>query len=396
MFLRDFEDVLLKYTKFPVIGILGPRQSGKTTLSKKVFKSYTYVSFEDPDIRNLAKEDPRQFLRIYENSYGIIIDEFQYVPEILSYIQLDVDEKQRPGYFILTGSQNFLMNTAITQSLAGRIGILTLLPLSIHELKENAILAHTTENAIYDGGYPRIFDQHIAPDKFYPSYIQSYIERDVRSLVNVGDLMTFDKFLRLCAGRIGQQVNFVELGAVCGISNVTAQRWLSILQASYVIFLLPPHFNNYNKRLTKSPKLYFYDTGLACSLLNIDSPESLAHNSFKGSLFECFIVADIYKQYFNIGKKPPVYYWRDLNGRLEIDCIIEQSQELYPIEIKSGETVASNFFDGIETWNEMASRPLGSGYVVYGGDLVQERSKGHVIGWKAAGTLVEQLRKKLP
>lgn len=395
MFKRDFEDTLLSYSQFPAIAILGPRQSGKTTLAQKVFKKHSYTNFEDPDIRLLAETDPRRFLRIYENEHGIIIDEFQYVPQILSYIQLEIDTKKRPGYFILTGSQNFLINQAITQSLAGRIAILTLLPLSMHEMKDSKILKATVDESIYYGGYPRIFAEDIDPKKLYPSYIQSYIERDVRQLINVGDLNSFQRFIKLCAGRIGQQLNLSEIAGVCGISSPTARRWISILEASYIIFLLQPYFKNFNKRLTKSPKLYFYDTGLACSLLDIESSKSLALSSFYGPLFECFIIADLSKQYFNIGKRPPIYFWRDLNGRLEIDCIIEQEQSLFPIEIKSAETINPHFFDTLEQWGELAHVAPENRYLIYGGNLVQERSLGHVIGWQSSGSLVYQIRKNI-
>jgi hypothetical protein len=394
MFTRNFEKTVREYRQFPAIAIQGPRQSGKTTLAKAVFPSHVYISFEDPDTKLLAQEDPRQLLKIYENEHGIIIDEFQYVPQILSYIQLEIDTKKRPGYFILTGSQNFLMNAAITQSLAGRIAILTLLPLSVNELAQNKIIENDASKVVFNGGYPRIYDEHIAPQKLYPSYIQTYIERDVRQLINVGDLGVFTKFLKLCAGRVGQMLNLSEIAGVCGISATTAERWISVLEASYILYRLQPYFNNYNKRLTKSPKLYFYDTGLACSLLDIESPTSLALSPFYGSLFECFIISDISKQYFNAGKRPSTYFWRDLNGRIEVDCIIEQESKLYPIEIKSGQTIVSSFFDAIEKWRELANVDVSHCFLIYGGDLVQERSRAQVIGWKESGNIVERINKK--
>ena len=394
MFQRRLAAELREYAKFPAIAILGPRQSGKTTLAKAAFKKHVYTSFEDLDTRSMAQQDPRKFLSVHENKHGIIIDEFQHVPDILSYIQLEVDEKKRPGYFILTGSQNFLMNQAITQSLAGRVGILTLLPLSLQELATNNINTKLTADAcMFNGGYPRIYDKQIKPDKLYPSYIQSYIERDVRQLTNVGDLRSFQRFMQLCAGRVGQQLNLSELASVCGISGSTAQRWISILEASYIIFLLQPFFENFNKRLTKTPKLYFYDTGLACALLGIKSPELLALHPIRAHLFESFILSDLSKQYFNIGKRPPIYFWRDLNGRLEVDGIIDEGLKRFPLEIKSGETVAPDFFGGLTQWATLAQNPPHNGYVIYGGDLVQERSAGNLISWKAAGNLVETIRK---
>jgi len=395
MFKRDLESELHEYTQFPVVAILGPRQSGKTTLAKYVFKKYVYTSFEDPETRSLAQNDPRKFLSIHENEHGIIIDEFQNVPDILSYIQVEVDEKNRPGYFILTGSQNYLMNQAITQSLAGRVGILTLLPLSIHELEFNKLLKERdVDSIIFNGGYPRLYAENFSPKKLYPSYIQTYVERDVRQLTNIGDLRAFQRFMKLCAGRVGQLLNLSELASVCGVSVSTAQRWISILEASYTLFLLQPYFKNFNKRITKSPKVYFYDTGLACSLLGIDSPGLLAIHPLRGNIFENFIIADISKQYFNIGERPPIYFWRDLNGRLEIDCVIEEGQLLFPIEIKSGETIASDYFVNLEQWSKLANTPSINNYVIYGGDLTQKRSPGNIVSWKSASNLVEELDKK--
>ena len=261
MFKRNLEKILDEYLKFPVVAILGPRQSGKTTLAQNVFKDYVYLSLEDLDTRNLAQDDPKKFLGIHENPRGIIIDEFQNVPDILSYIQLEVDEKDRPGYFILTGSQNFLMNQAISQSLAGRVGILTLPPLTLNELRKNKLLNdETSDDVIFTGGYPRIYSEKMRPEILYPSYIQSYVERDARTLTNVGDIRSFQRFMQLCAGRIGQQLNLSELASVCGISVSTVQRWISILDASYILFLLQPYFKNFNKRITKSPKIYFFAT----------------------------------------------------------------------------------------------------------------------------------------
>jgi predicted AAA+ superfamily ATPase len=391
MIKRDIEKELVAYAKLPVVAILGPRQAGKTTLARAFFNKHAYVSFEDPDIRRIAKEDPRQFLRIYSNEHGLVIDEFQYVPEILSYIQLEVDEHDRPGYFILTGSQNFLMNQAITQSLAGRIGILVLSTLSIHELKSSNLLPNDVNELIFKGGYPRIYAEQIEPQKLYSSYIQTYIERDVRQLVNVGDLNSFQLFLKLCAGRAGQQLNLSELAGVCGVSVTTARRWISTLEASYVIFLLQPYFKNFNKRLTKAPKIYFYDTGLATELLGLESSKTLAVSSFKGPLFENLIIADLYKQFLNNGRRPSLYFWRDLNGRIEVDCLVELGQQLYPIEIKSGETVASDFFDALAIWGELATVGPEKRYVVYGGDLVQMRSKGQIVGWQTADNLIAEL-----
>ena len=392
MFNRTLKQTLEQYSKFPVVALLGPRQSGKTTLAKATFSNHRYVTLEDVTERTFAATDPKRFLSVYENEYGIILDEFQYVPEILSYIQVIVDEKNRPGYFILTGSQNFLANQAISQSLAGRVGILTLLPLSITEMQQNDILPKTADQLIFNGSYPRLYEGNFLPGQLYPSYIQTYLERDVRMLANIGDLTTFARFAQLCAGRSGQTLKLENLGAEAGITAETAKHWLSILEASYIIFLLQPHFKNFNKRVTKSPKLYFYDTGIACSLLRINSVEGLAQNSVRGALFENMIIADLYKQYYNQGVRPPLYFWRDQNGRYEIDCVAEHSGlQVKPIEIKSGETITADYFRGLDAWREISASPNEHGYVVYGGNTSQDREKGMVIGWQDAGTLIAQL-----
>lgn len=390
---RTLGTKLVQFAKFPVVGVFGPRQSGKTTLVQNIFKKHRYLNFEDPMIRTYASENPREFLREYENKHGIILDEFQYVPQILSYIQLESDAKDRSGYFVLTGSQNFLMNQAITQSLAGRIGLLKLLPLSIKELKDAHRSSEHANEIIFTGGYPRIYAKNLTPIEFYPSYIQSYLERDVRQLVNVENLATFQKFLQLCAGRIGQLLNISDLAISCGISQPTVKSWLSILQASYIIFLLHPYHVNFNKRLTKSSKLYFYDTGLACSLLKMRSAQDLALSPFKGPLFECFIISDLIKQYCNMGIEAPIYFWRDLNGRTEVDCLIHKGSKLLAIEIKAGETSISSYFGGLEQWNEIAKTSPADNYVIYAGEHNQHRTNGNLISWQSSSNLVQKLEK---
>ena len=375
---RDLEITLKRYTKFRVIAILGPRQSGKTTLVKKFFKNHIFLSLEDINLREFARTDPRGFINQHDNKNGIIIDEFQYAPDILSYVQLEADEKNRSGYFILTGSQNFLMNQAITQSLAGRVGILTLLPFSNYELKEHNLLKKNPLEHIIQGSYPRLYKEEIPFYDLYPSYIRTYIERDVRQLTNIGDLAVFQKFLSLCAGRIGQLLNLSEIAMHCGISAPTANKWLTILEASYILFRLQPHFNNFNKRITKRSKLYFYDTGIASYLLKISSIQALITNPFRGSLFENFIIADLYKQFFNRGHRPPLYFWRDRNGTIEIDCIIDRGENKIPIEIKSGETIVPTFFKTITKWNEISGTKSENNYIIYAGQTEQKRSKGYV------------------
>ncbi len=388
---RDIVSALKRYVNFPVVAVMGPRQSGKTTLVQNYFKKYTFLSFEDPKIRAFAKSDPEGFLRQYENEFGIILDEFQYVPEILSYIQLEVDAKKRPGYFVITGSQNFLMNQAITQSLAGRVGILTLLPFSINELKENKILRERSNDLIVMGSYPRVYVEKVEPEDLYSSYIHTYIERDVRQLINVGDLKTFDKFIMLCAGRIGQLLNLSEIAGVCGITAPTANKWLSILEASYIVFTLQPHFKNFNKRLIKSPKLYFYDTGLACNLLGINTIKELEPSPFRGPLFENLIISDLQKQFMNLGKTPRMYFWRDNNGRIEVDCVLDRAQQLTPIEIKASETISLSFFDALKQWNEISETDPENNYVVYSGKESQKRKQGHILGWHAECDLIKKL-----
>jgi hypothetical protein len=394
IFKRDLTAVLKRFSKFPAVVLLGPRQSGKTTLVKETFKKHVYVTLEDPEILRYILEDPKGFLREYENEHGIIFDEFQHAPALLSYIQIEADEKDRPGYFVLTGSQNFLMNAAITQSLAGRAGILHLMPLSIHELEHNDHLPEFFDNLIIKGGYPRIHAKNFLPEELFPSYIRTYVERDVRQLINVENLITFQKFMMLCAGRVGQELNINDIATNCGINRKTADNWISILQASYIIFLLKPYFNNFNKRITKTPKLYFYDTGLVCSLLGIRSTEELYKSHFRGALFENLIIADFYKQFYNLGLEPSLYYWRDQNGRIEIDCLIDKGTVLFPVEIKSGETILNDFFKSIQTWLEITGTAPENGYIVYGGQSRQTRSVGTIIGWKAAGSFITKLEKK--
>lgn len=392
---RDLEEKLIRFAKFPVIALLGPRQSGKTTLARHFFKNHVFLNLEDLELRAVALADPKGFLRKYDNKHGIIIDEFQNCPELLSYIQVLSDEYQRPGYFVLTGSQNFLVNDAITQSLAGRVGILTLLPLSLHECEKNKLLTKSEpEKIIFNGSYPRLYQQNNTPQEIYPSYIHTYLERDVRQITTVQDLGTFRKFIKLCASRIGQLLNYTDLATQCGISVPTARQWISILEASYIIFLLRPHWENFNKRVTKTAKLYFYDTGILCSLLEIESEKTLLINPYYGNIFENFIIADLYKQYYNQGLEAPLYFWRDQNGTLEVDCIVEYDGNLVPLEIKSGETYTPHFFDGLKKWMALKDNHAQHAYVIYGG--TQSFTKEHIslIPWHATGTLISTIKHK--
>lgn len=389
---RDLEKTLSRYSKFPVVAILGPRQSGKTTLVQHQFPNHVFITFEDPVMREFATNDARGFLREYENEHGIILDEFQYVPQILSYLQIEADEKKRPGYFVITGSQNFLMNQAITQSLAGRVGIITLLPLSINELDAAHILPARANDLIVQGCYPRIYSEQIETHDLYSSYVHTYVERDVRQLVQVGDLRTFQKFLMLCAGRIGQLLNLSDIATNCGISVPTAQKWLSVLEASYLVFILQPHFTNFNKRVVKTPKLFFYDTGLACDLLGITSTQTLAASPFRGALFENLMISDLMKQFYNRGIRPPLYFWRDTNNRVEVDCIIDRGTYLIPLEIKASETInITNFFAALHNWNEISETSPDNNYVIYAGTEAQTRTQGHIVNWRSAKNLIDKL-----
>jgi hypothetical protein len=387
---RQLYETLVRYKKFPAIALLGPRQSGKTTLARHTFPNHSYINLDDLELRQMIQEDPKGFLRKHESQKGIIFDEFQNVPELLLYLKVLIDEKNRPGYFVLTGSQNFLVNQAITESLAGRVGILNLLPLSLKELEENNLLT-SPEETIVHGGYPRLYQNSFTTQEFYPSYIQTYVERDVRTIINIKNLSTFQKFLKLCAARIGQLLNYSDLATQCGISIPTVHEWLSLLEASFIIFLLRPHWENFNKRVTKTPKIYFNDTGLACSLLEITDPKQLHISPLYGHLFENLILTDLYKQYYNQGLVAPLYFWRDKNGEVEIDCIISTHEKLIPIEIKSGETYTKHFSAGLKKWCSHAEQSISDTYLVYGGTHSFSGKDGHVIGWKNSGDFIKNL-----
>jgi len=304
------------------------------------------LSFDDPEIYEFAQTDPKDFLRKYENKKGLILDEFHHAPNLLSYIKVIADERKSGAYFILTVSQNFLANDAITETLAGRVALLTLLTFSLSELEKNQLLKKNPEHKMFQGCYPRLYND-FKPEEFYPSYIRTYIERDVRQLINVVDLHTFQKFMKLCAAGVGQIVNFSDLAVSCSISIPTVHRWLSILESSYIIFLLQLYHTNFNKRVIKRPKLYFYDTGIVCSLLDISSEKSLSLSPLFGSMFESLVIADFYKQFYNQALTPSLYFWRDKNGSIEVDCLIERDNKITPIEIKSTETYQASLFHSL-------------------------------------------------
>jgi predicted AAA+ superfamily ATPase len=361
--------------KFQAITLTGPRQSGKTTLVRASFPAFPYISLEEPDIRQFALTDPRGFLSNYPT--GAILDEIQNTPELFSYIQRIVDDN-RQVQFILTGSSNFLLMEKINQTLAGRTAVLHLLPFSFQELVP---LAEQYESLVFKGQYPRIYDRNISPIDFYPSYIQTYVERDVRLMKNIGDINTFIQFTRLCAGRIGQLLNYASLANDAGISPNTAKAWLSILESSYIVYRLQPYHRNFNKRLVKSPKLYFYDTGVACSLLGIREEDQVRLHYLKGSLFRNLIINEFIKRNYNRGENHQPYFWQDNHGK-EIDCLLINGERVTPVEIKSGKTISTSYFDNLKYWRPLAALPEDQGYVVYGGDQSMQTSAGALISWR--------------
>ncbi|MBS1558369.1 MAG: ATP-binding protein [Bacteroidetes bacterium] len=360
---------------YPVLFLSGPRQSGKTTLAKQLFKNLPYVLLELPDQRRLAQADPHSFLQKFPK--GAVLDEVQNAPELFSYLQGVVDENPKKK-FVLTGSQNFLLNEKITQSLAGRAGVSVLLPLTLHEL--NPSPKATFSELIVRGFYPGLHAKKMPPALFYPSYLQTYIERDVRSLQNVGNLNQFNLFLRLCAGRTGQILNVSNLASETGISVNTANAWLSVLEASYVIFRLPPFHKNYKKRLVKAPKLYFIDTGLACYLLGIKNAREFTSHFAYGALFENFVILEMLKKRLNEGIRDGLYYWRDNKG-IEIDLIIEDGKKIAAYEIKAGQTSNTEYFKNLKYWSQLSDQHRDN-TVIYGGDFEHRLPYGRLESWK--------------
>lgn len=379
---RVLKTKLLELTsKYPIVTLTGPRQSGKSTLLKASFLDYQYVSLEDPDIRLFASEDPRGFLATYPDK--TIIDEAQRVPDLFSYIQTHVDKENKEGMYLLAGSHNFLLMQHVGQSLAGRTAILSLLPFSHKEMKGGGVLPPTIDEEIFKGAYPRLYDKNIQPVDFYPFYLQTYVERDVRLMKNIGDLSKFIKFLKLCAGRIGQLLNLSSLANECGIAVSTVQSWISLLEASYIVYLLKPDFNNYTKRLVKTPKLYFYDTGLACSLLDIKDSGQIATHFLRGGLFENLVINEFIKETLNRGKEPDFTFWRDSTGN-EVDLLQYIAGKPYAYEIKSGATYSQEYFKGISKWAKLSGAAPEQCFAIYGGEKPMKTSHGEVIPWRKA------------
>lgn len=374
-----YNELIESCNTFPVVTITGPRQSGKTTLLKNVFPDKKYVSLEDPDVRQLALADPRSFLN--QSDTGLIIDEIQRVPELVSYIQGIVDRLQLPGYYILSGSQQFELSQTISQSLAGRTAILRLLPFSLHEIQVVSTNS-TVDEIIYKGFYPRVYNQpEINPTRYYSSYLETYIERDLRQLINVKDLRQFELFLRLCAGRVGQIFVASNLANEVGVTVPTIQSWLSILEASYVVYLLQPFHANISKRLTKSPKIFFYDVGLAAFLSGINEQYQLFNSPLKGSLFENLVVMEMLKNKYNRFKPYQLYHYRDSNSN-EVDLIMDYSTHLDAMEIKSSQTFDNSFLKGLKYIRELLPQKIRNTTVCYSGEIEQTIGDSKLVNYK--------------
>lgn len=371
-----YNKVLEAIEKYPIVAITGPRQSGKTTFSQLLKPTYTYVNLEDLSMRDFASSDPKGFLETYQN--GVIIDEIQYVPQLFSYLQVYTDQRKINGEYIVTGSQNFLMMEKISQSLAGRVALFNLLPFSLSELNQEEVFANRPwEEYLLSGFYPRKWVNAIEPFGFYENYVKTYVERDVRLIKNITDLDLFQKFLHLLAGRTGQLFNQSSLGAELGLDNKTINSWLGLLEASFIAFRLQPYYNNFNKRIVKTPKVYFYDTGLLCYLLGIRSEEDLNVHFAKGQLFENLIILELLKKTKNLNGHERYYFWRDSSGN-EIDVLMEKGQELFAIEIKSGKTIHSDFFKGLNHFQTLQNNA--KKVLVYGGKESQKRTNCLVLG----------------
>jgi len=366
-------------SKFKAVALTGARQTGKTTLVKQVFKGKPYLSLENPETRNFALEDPRGFLDSYPK--GAILDEVQRAPELFSYLQEILDNSKVKGLFILSGSNNFLLQQNISQTLAGRVGYINLLPFSIEELKKSKLLPDDDDQLMLKGFYPPIYDQEIPPLDWCPNYIRTYIEKDVRQIKNITDLIVFERFIKLLAGRSGQELNNSALAVETGVDVKTIQSWIGILESSFIIYLLKPHFKNFNKTIVKRPKVYFYDTALVCYLLGIRNVLQLKTHPLRGSIFEGMVVTELIKKRTNAGLPINIYYWRDKTGH-EIDVIIDNAGKLLPIEIKSGKTLNSEFFKNIEYWSKLSGAE--KSVLLYAGDQSQKRTTGkEVLNWKS-------------
>ena len=375
---RNIEKVLFALLqKYPAINITGPRQSGKTTLVKKLNGDYNYFSLENPDTRLFAENDPRGFLGAAGEKF--ILDEVQYVPALFSYLQEILDNSRENGKVILLGSQSFLMNRHISQSLAGRVASLKLLPLSYSELKAAKLNSQHIDNVLFNGGYPRLYNENIEPVHFFPHYIETYLQRDIRLLRNIENLTAFVRFIKLCAGRVGNILDLSSLANDAGVSVNTVKSWLSLLEASYIIYFVQPYSGNVNRRMIKSPKLYFYDTGLACSLLNIEQEKQLEIFYLRGNLFENFVFSELLKSRFNAGLPANFHFLRDAKG-VEIDCVQELPEGLRFIEIKSSATLSAEHIKNILQLKKLFSKT--ENYVIYSGKEEPVYHDVKFVNWK--------------
>lgn len=378
---RQLEKPILSLlSKYPVLALTGPRQSGKTTLLKNILPDYEYVSLEDSDLRSFAEDDPHGFLKKYHSN--VIFDEVQRTPNLFSYLQTIVDKSGQMGQFILSGSQNFHLMERITQSLAGRVAIFKLLPFDSGELKDADLLLNDWKEMIVKGFYPAIYDRDLNPSIFYANYLQTYIDRDVAALMNVHDMRLFRNFIGLCAGRAGQLLNISNLANECGISQPTAKSWLSILESSYIVFLLSPYYENFNKRIVKTPKLYFYDTGLLSFLLGFKQSEDLNDQTLIGSLFENLVIADILKKNHHEYQLQEYWFWRDSNAH-EIDLLTKRAGGFDIFEIKSTQTILPKHFKQLDYFAEIAEGKVKKKMLIYGGEEEQDRTRYLVRGWDA-------------
>lgn len=371
MITRDIKNELAQCAnEYPAVTIFGPRQSGKTTLAKTQFPHLPYFSFEDPDIRLRAEQDPRTLLK--EFSKGAILDEVQRAPDILSYLQGAIDDDPTPGKFILTGSHQPLVHQAVTQSLAGRTAVLELLPFSLQELRAYHRPEVSAFSHILQGFYPRLHENKLNPRRFYRAYLSTYVERDIRLIIHLKDLSRFETLLRLLAGRTGQLINYDSLASDTGVSATTVKHWISILKACYILFELPPYFTNISKQVIKSPKLYFTDTGLACFLLNLHTVEQVERDPLRGNLYENFLVMEQVKQLANCGNPPTLYFYRDSHGR-EVDLLIPEGTRLVPVEIKSSATFHPDFLKGIKNFKKtIGDEKCLPGQIWYNGETRHE------------------------
>ena len=378
---RQAESALLQLARgYPILAITGPRQSGKTTLARSAFPDQPYVSLEDPDTRAFAEEDPRGFLARYPA--GAILDEAQRCPVLFSYLQTRVDTHQRMGQFVLTGSQQFGLLSNITQTLAGRVGLIQLLPFALQELLDfHGKASGSLDDLLWRGLYPPLHDRNLAPEQWFANYVMTYVERDVRQIIEMQNLSLFQRFLKMCAARCGQLLNMSSLANDCGVSHKTIGAWLSVLEAGYIVFLLRPHHQNFGKRLVKTPKLYFHDTGLAAHLMGIRDSAHLSIHSARGALFENFVISELQKRRYNQGLASNLYFWRNNTGE-EVDVLIEHGDKLMPVEIKSGQTFTSDFLAGLNKWARYAGEKALPAHLVYGGDENMTRSGVSVHSWQ--------------